>query len=222
MADDATRLPQKTSETPAGTNENANVNYTATGYGNDHGSLHFGRIDRHARVTAGVQLQAKDGRHQVSLDNDGPRKGYTTLTSPANFSLKCASDKTLVNEAMDTLSIVAENGNILINAGSGKIRLQAKDIEIIANDGKGTQGNILLEATESITQNSKQNLINAKILCNISSIGIVNITANSVLNMYGSMIRGVTDACSEKDSKVGGKLKQMVHNALVAANILTN
>ena len=40
--------------------------------------------------------------------------------------------------------------------------------------------------------------------------------------MYGSMIRGVTDAVYHKDSKVGGKLKQMVNNMLTAANILTN
>ena len=45
MADEP-RLPQETSDTPPGNNENAKINYTATGYGNDHGSLHFGRIDR--------------------------------------------------------------------------------------------------------------------------------------------------------------------------------
>ncbi len=221
MADEA-RLPQKTSETPAGTNENAKINYTATGYGNDHGALHFGRIDRNGQVTAGVQLQAKDGRHQVSLDNDGPREGYTTVTTPANFQVRCGVDKELTKVAQDSLCLNAENGNILINAGRGKIRLQAKDIEIIATDNKGVQGNIRMNASESITQNSKQNLIHATVAFSITTIGIGNISANAVLNMYGSMIRGVTDAVYHKDSKVGGKLKQMVNNMLTAANILTN
>jgi hypothetical protein len=222
MADDVSRIPEKTSEHPAGKNENAKINYTATGYGNEHGSLHFGRIDRHGQVTAGVQLQAQDGRQQVSLDNDGPRKGYTTVTTPANFQVRCGTDKQLTQAAQDSLCLNAENGNILINAGQGKIRLQAKDIEIIALDGKGTQGNIRLNASESITQNSKQNLVHATVLFSISSIGIGNISANTCLNMYGSMIRGVTDAVYHKDSKVGGKLQQMLNNMLTAVNILTN
>jgi hypothetical protein len=39
----------------------------------------------------------------------------------------------------------------------------------------------------------------------ISTSGIGQVTANSVLKIYGSIIRGVTDACAVKDSKVGGK-----------------
>ena len=81
MADDP-RIPQETSKTPAGKNENAKINYTATGYGNEHGGMYFGKIDRNGQVTAGVQLQAKDGRHQFTLDNDGVRRGCTTATSP--------------------------------------------------------------------------------------------------------------------------------------------
>ena len=121
MADDEARLPQKTSTHAEGKYENSKINYTATDYGNDHGSLHFGKIDRNAEVTAGVQLQGKDARHQVSLDNDGERKGYTSISAPANFSLLCATDKTLVDEAKDTLSIISENGNILIKKQLDKV-----------------------------------------------------------------------------------------------------
>ena len=102
--DSVTRVPEKSSETPPGKNETAKINYTATGYGNDHGSIRFGHIDRNGRVTAGVQLQAPDGRHQITLDNDGPRRGYTTSTSLANFQVKCGVDKNLVTEAQDTLN----------------------------------------------------------------------------------------------------------------------
>ena len=38
MSEDSRRIPEKTSKTPAGKNENAKINYTATGYGNEHGS----------------------------------------------------------------------------------------------------------------------------------------------------------------------------------------
>ena len=216
------RVPEETGNTPAGTNETAKINYTATGYGNDHGSLHFGRIDRDGTVTAGVQLQCPDGRHQVSMDNDGPRKGYTTSTSPANFSVKCGVDKTLVTEAQDTLSLNAENGNILITASNGKIRLQGTDIEIIAVGEGGAKGNIRIDATETINMVSKKYFNTSVIMFRISTVGIGEISANTVLNMYGSMIRGVTDATFYKDSKVGGQLMQRLNNIITAVNIFAN
>ena len=221
MADEP-RLPQETADTPPGKNENAKINYTATGYGNDHGSLHFGKIDRNAQVTAGVQLLAPDGRHQFSLDNDGPRKGYTTSTSLANFQVRCGVDKELVKEEQDTLSLNAENGNILITASNGKIRLQGTDIEIIAVGEGGSKGNIRIDAMETIQMNSKKYFNNSIVMFRITTVGIGEISANTVLNMYGSIIRGVTDAVYVKDSKVGGQFIQRLNNILTAVNIFTN
>ena len=134
MSEDAPRIPEKTSKTPAGKNENAKINYTVTGYGNEHGSIHFGKIDRFGQVTAGVQLEGKDGRHQLTLDNDGVRKGCTTATSPAKFNIRTGTDnsKTLISDSEDTLNLIADNGNITIIASNGKIRLQVTDIEMIA------------------------------------------------------------------------------------------
>ena len=39
----------------------------------------------------------------------------------------------------------------------------------------------------------------------LSTSGIGEVTANSVLKVYGSIIRGVTDACAVKDAKTGGQ-----------------
>ena len=214
---DRTPVPGST----PGPNDTSKINYTETGYGNDHGSLLFGHIDDTASVTAGVQLQAKDGRHQLTLDNDGVRKGCTTSTSLANFSVRCGVDKNLVTEAEDTLSLNAENGNIIITATNGKVRLQANDIEIIAQGDDGSKGNIHIDAAETIQMNSKKYFSTSIIMFRISTVGIGEISANSVLNMYGSIIRGVSDACSVKDSKVGGKFIQRLNNILTAVNIFS-
>ena len=40
----------------------------------------------------------------------------------------------------------------------------------------------------------------------------MEIAANGVLTLYGSIIRGVTDACAVKDSKNGNKRKQKKFN----------
>lgn len=219
MADDAPRIPQQTSQTPPGKNENAKTNYTVTNYGNDHGSISFGKIDRNAQVTAGVQLQAKDGRHQFTLDNDGPREGYTTSTSRANFQVRCGVDKTIVSDAQDTLTLNAENGNITIVASRGKIRLQATDIEMIAVGEDGSKGNIRMDATETIQQNCRKFLVSASFLYRISSVGIAEVSSCGPMTIYGSCIRGFTAATFYKDSKVGGQLIQRLNNILTAVNI---
>ena len=221
MADDSSRIPKKTKKTPAGKNETAKINYTATGYGNDHGSLHFGRIDRNGQVTAGVQLQAKDGRHQFTLDNDGIRRGCTTATSPGKFQVRTGTDNTgkIISPAEDTCSIIADNGNITIIASNGKIRLQATDIEMIAVGDKGSNGNIRMDATEAIQQNCKEFLVSSSWFYRISSVGYGQITACGELDLYGGVIRGVRAAVFHKDSKVGGRFFQQVNNVMTAVNI---
>ena len=221
MADDASRIPKKTKKTPAGKNETAKINYTATGYGNDHGSLHFGRIDRNGQVTAGVQLQAKDGRHQFTLDNDGIRRGCTTATSPGKFQVRTGTDNTgkIISPAEDTCSIIADNGNITIIASNGKIRLQGTDIEMIAVGEDGSKGNIRMDATETIQQNCKKFLVSASFMYRISGVGYGEVSAVGPMTIYGACIRGFTAATFYKDSKVGGQLIQRLNNILTAANI---
>ena len=220
MADEP-RIPQETSKTPAGKNENAKMNYTATGYGNEHGGMYFGTIDRFGQVTAGVQLQAKDGRHQFTLDNDGVRRGCTTSTSPGKFSVRTGTDTSgqIISPAEDTCSIIADNGNITIVASNGKIRLQANDIEMIAVDGKGNSGNIIMDATESVSIKSKKFLVSSSFLYRISSVGYGEISTSGPLTIYGAAIKGFTAATFYKDSKVGGQLVQRLNNILTAINI---
>ena len=114
-------------------------NYTAIRYGNEKGSLAFGHIHKDAAVTSGVMLRTPDAEHQFSLDIDGERKGWTTSTGPGNFQVECGSAN---EEDQDSLILNAKNGNIMITATNGKIRMQGNDIEIIAISYKGDGGNI--------------------------------------------------------------------------------
>lgn len=189
--------------------DTAKQNYTAIRYGNDHGSISFGHIHEKADVTSAVILQTPDGRHQLSMDKDGPRKGWTSLTAPGNIQMEAGSDN---QEAQDTLMINAKNGNILIVASNGKIRLEGTDIELIATGEGGSKGNIRLSASENITTDSKKLLMNAKSHYKLATPGTGEVISNGVLKMYGSIIQGVTDACAKKDSKVGGQKFQRKNN----------
>ena len=189
---------------PSNPNDTAKQNYTAIRYGNDHGSISFGVIHKPGDVTAGVKLQTHEGDHTFFMDKDGPRKGWTTSLSPGNFQVQCGERK---EEAEDSMILNALNGNIIICASNGKIRLQATDIELIAVGEGGAKGNIRLDATENISTSSKSFKINSVNSLSFNSPSNMEIAANGVLTLYGSVIRGVTDACAVKDSKNGNKQK---------------
>ena len=180
---------------PADTAKN---NYTGIRYGNDHGSLSCGHIHKPGDVTAGILLQAKDGRHSFFMDNDGQRKGWTSTVSPGNYQVTCGEDN---EEAQDSMFLHASNGNIVVLATNGKLRLQATDIELVAIGEGGSKGNIKMTATETVSIDCKKFLANAKSLYKLASSGEAQIVANSVMHIYSSVVKGVTDGCALKDSK---------------------
>ena len=115
----------------------------------------------------------------------------------------------------------AKNGNICITATNGKIRLQATDIELVAVGEGGAKGNIKMEATESIITNAKKTMISSKAFFRISTPGIGEVVANGILQMYGSVFRGVSDGCYLKNSKVGGR-NYAIAQAALAVGTLAN
>ena len=198
--------------------DTAKQNYTELGWGNESGSIRLGHIHKQGDVTAGVILQTPDAEHQLSLDIDGQRKGWTTSIGPGAFSVECGS---ALEEAQDSLILNAKNGNICITATNGKIRLQATDIELIAIGEGGSKGNIKMEATESIISNAKKTMLPSKAFFRISTPGIGEVVANGILQMYGSIFRGVSDGCYLKNSKVGGR-NYAIAQAALAVGTLAN
>ena len=180
---------------PADTAKN---NYTGIRYGNDHGSCSFGHIHKPGDVTAGILLQAKDGRHTFFMDNDGQRKGWTSAVAPGNYQVTCGEDN---EEAQDSMFLHASNGNIVVLATNGKLRLQATDIELVAIGEGGSKGNIKMTATENVSIDCKKFQFNAKNYYKLCTSGKADVIANGVLNMYGSIVKGVSDGCALKDSK---------------------
>ena len=187
---------------------NLKKTYTTVKYCNDHGSITFGHIHKEADVISDVMLRGSDGEHFFSMDKDGERNGWTTSMSPGNFQVECGSNR---KQDDDTCMINAKNGNIDIIATNGKIRMQANSIELVAV-GDNSEGNIVLEATETISLDSSKIIMNSKVKTKIVSSGVTDICSNSCLKLYSSIIRGVSDAVAMKDSKVGGQRFQQECN----------
>ena len=182
----------------ANPSDTAKNNYTAIRYGNDHGSLNCGHVHKPGDVTAGILLQAKDGRHSFFMDNDGQRKGWTSAVAPGNYQVTCGEDN---EEAQDSMFLHATNGNIVVLATNGKLKLQATDIELVAIGEGGSKGNIKMTASENVSIDCKKFQFNAKNYYKLCTSGKADVIANGVLNMYGSIVKAVSDGCSLKDSK---------------------
>ena len=177
----------------------AKRNYTAIEYGNDHGAASFGKVHKKGDVTSSVMLQAKDGRHRFYMDADGQRPGYTTLTSPGTTRIRSGMD---LDAEQDGIVLIADNGDIDIIASNGKIRMVADDIELVAV-GALDQGNIKLNASESIIFDSKKITSTAKNLLRLATPNTLEIVANGQMKMIASVIRGASNACDIKDDKYG-------------------
>ena len=191
-----------TSKNNRGGDTPAKQNYTAIGLGNDKGSFQSGRVHKQGDVTAGPGLYTPDGEHQLSLDVDGKREGWTVSTSPGAFQVECGSK---MEEAENSVIITAVNGDISIKASNGKIRLQGTDIELVAMGEGQTKGNIKLTSSENVIVESKKVLVTAKTMYKLCTPGDAEVVANGTLELYGNVIRGVTAAVKIKDSKVGGQ-----------------
>ena len=198
------------------TGDGAKENYDEFVINHAKGHIKLGHIDKPAANTAGVLLGTPDGEHNFMLEIDGPRKGWTTSTGPGKFVVECGSAS---EEAEDSIMVNAKNGNINIVATNGKIRLQATDIELVAVGDGDSKGNIKMEASESIIANSKKIMMSAKAYFRLATPGIGEVVANSVLQMYGSIFRGVSDGCVFKNSKVGGQAYVIAQTALAAATL---
>ena len=195
------RLHSGEGSTPTAT---AKENYTASSIGNDKGSIVFGHIHEDAAVTSGVMVRSPSGDHQMSLDIDGHRKGWTQCIGPGNFTIKHGSGtpRDENGKLVSSIMINAEKGDIHIIATDGKIRMEADDIELIARGEGGKAGNITMTASENVViKDTKKILFDCTSMFKITTSGDGMIAANSMLAIYGSVIKGVTDAVSVKGAK---------------------
>ena len=87
-------------------------------------------------------------------------------------------------------------------------------IGLTVGDG-GNKGNIRMNATENIETNAKKTLINSKAYYRIATPGIGEVVANGILQMYGSVFRGVSDGCFLKNSK-NNLQRFIINNTLLA------
>ena len=191
--------------------DTAKQNYTAQTIGkNEKGSVWLGPIHKQGDVTSAVVLRNEQDRtHQLCLDIDGERPGSTPSTSPGKLQLDCGDN---MKEAEDSCLIHAHNGNIIIKASKGKIRMEATDIEIVTKGDGETKGHLKLNIDETIEVECKKLVTSSQVLTKMCSAGDFEQAANGVLSTYASLLSSITDAVFKKPSKFGGQRERQKNN----------
>ena len=187
--------------------DRAKGNDDAVCLSNRHGSISFGHIHQRGDVTSSCLIQAPDGRHFFSIDKE---TGDTTSVSPGRLNLRSGIE---IDGDDDSMMLHSESGNIIIKADNGSITFIADSIDMYAIGAEG-KGDVHIGASNNFSVDAKKVLINAKSMYKIATSGTGEIVANSVLKLYGSLIRGVTDGCSLKDGKYGGMAFQKMNTLL--------
>jgi hypothetical protein len=117
-----------------------------------------------------------------------------------------------MKEAEDSCLIEARNGNIIIKASNGKIRMEATDIEMVTTGEGETKGNVKITSSENIILNCKKLQTNSSVYTKLCSAGDFETAANGVMSIYGSLFNAITDAVFGKPSKFGGQKERQKNN----------
>ena len=189
-------------------------NYWAQEIGTQNGVIKFGALSPDGDVTASVQIVGVDGRHFITMEEDGKRRYWTTMNAPGVFQINAGEDlavnnpdaegrKNKVNQ--NAIFINAENGDVTIRARNGKLRLEGLDIEMVAT-GNAPEGVLWARANETLKLDSKNITVDGKQSVKIVSTGLLVLTGLIGTQILSPLVNGVTAASAKKLIPKPGKL----------------
>ena len=154
----------------------------------------FGGISPEKDVRSSFQVKALDGRHFFTMDQDGQRKGWTTLVSPGATQVITGED---LVKGQNAIFVEAENGDIVIKATDGNIRLEGDRIDLFAKE------EINMEACSKIDINSNNVNIDARSTMKITAKRLLSIDAGCGIEILSKIIKGVSAATTNPTSLIG-------------------
>ena len=157
------------------------------------GAITFGKLSPEGDVTSSVAIEARDGRHFMCFDEDGPRTGYTLMSAPGSTFIHSGDD---LNQEQQAVMILANNGDITLKAANGKIKLEALDIELIAN-GNSPHGVLWANANETLKLDSKNVTIDGKQSLKVMTSGLLALRGSLGMQMLSPLIEGISRALTK-------------------------
>ena len=183
--------------------------------GTEHGRLSFGHVRDSNEISACMLQSGPDGgRHYIVMEETGSAeegtKGSTKSFCPGTFTVKSGKDIVNYPEGKDeprnipAIWYEAENGDIIIKAPRGRIKLEAESIELTAKGFDGRTGNILMDADDKIALNSQIIDIKSRVSTKIFSESTVDMIGKGIMNVYGGLVDFADRTTKGKPSKTCG------------------
>lgn len=142
-------------------------------------------------MRSSFQVKALDGRHFFSMDQDGQRKGWSTLVSPGVTQIKSGLD---LKAGQNAIFVEAENGDIIVKATDGNIRFEGDKIEFVARQ------EFNVEAHNKIDINSQNINIDARARMRVRANQFLSVDAPCGIEILSGIIKGVSCATKEFNS----------------------
>ena len=166
-------------------------NYWTQAIGTQDALIQFGGVSSEKDVTSSFKVRALDGRHFFTMDQAGQRNGWTTLVSPGATQVITGED---LVKGQNAIFVEAENGDIIIKATDGNIRLEGDKIELVARE------EINMEAHNKIDINSNNVNIDARARMRITARQFLLVDAPCGMQILSKIIQGVSAATDKPTS----------------------
>ena len=176
-------------------------NFHMIRYGVAEGEIKFGHIHTDNVISACMLRSGFTYKHYITMDGPGGedfRKHSTTCRSPGAFQVKAGEG---VPKNQPGIFLDAENGDIVIRAANGRVRIEGIDVDIRANGSDGKRGNVIIDANDAAIMKGQVVDVNAKASAKFFSEKSVEISGTTVVNIYGGFIDMADGATSVKGSK---------------------
>ena len=184
----------------------------------DGGEIKFGHLTPDNEISAVMIRDGHEphGEHYITLDRTGaPHRKYGTICrSTGAFQVKSGDNS---NSDEPGVYIHAVNGDIIIKAPSGKIRMEAeKGIELIATGYDSKTGSIILDANEKIILEGQGVTIKANNAVTIVSDKTIDAIARTNYNIYASMIDIVDSVQTSVTQDPGAAITSFLGGSITA------
>ena len=182
--------------------------------GTEYGAIGIGVVNTYSNQIDAFKISngPDAGRHYIRGQETGSKedgsKGSTHIVCPG--TLTALTGKDIVNyppgsnepRGINAMFFEAENGDIVLTAPRGKIKIAAEAIEIIAEGSDGKTGVVDISADDKINLKTQIIDINSTVSTKIFSEDTVHVIGKSLLNIYGGLADFADGTTKRRRSKL--------------------
>ena len=155
------------------------INYETKRIGTKDGQISFGHIHSD-QVKSSLMFQGQEALEYITIDQTEPRKGWITSRCRGRYQIKCGD---LIPKDNIGFWLNADSSDIVIQT-KGRIRMEAENIDIIANGPNPANGNVNIKSNEAVNIETKKLTANATESLSLFTDGVMQQVAINIMKSY--------------------------------------